>query len=136
MTKQQDLKALMKETGEPRRSAAFRPCAVYDELLDCIRVIARDCSTTEIRIDGLITVVKENHPASGERKYVGFTIKGAKHFCQTHGLSLTGPIRLTELLDKILSSSSSGAVQLFVDLVARPLVEEKDIRTVTLARAA
>jgi hypothetical protein len=28
----------------------FRPCAFFDDRLDCIRVIARDCSTREDRI--------------------------------------------------------------------------------------
>ena len=134
MTPEESLSTLVEASPTP--PGEFRPCAVYDELLDCIRVVSRDCSATEIRIDNLITVVEENYPVTGARKYVGFTIKGAKYFCQSNGLSLSGPIRLTELLDKVLASSSSPAVRLFVDLLARPMVEEKNIQTVQLSRAA
>lgn len=71
----------------------FRPCALFDEKLDCIRVIARDCSVTEIRIDEALTVLESN--VNG--KYVGFTIKGAKHFCKRHNLPLVGPVKLADL---------------------------------------
>lgn len=114
----------------------FRPCALYDESLDCIRVFSRDCSVTEIRINSLITVLEENYPSFGSgRKYVGFTVKGARHFCQANGLSLSTPIRLTELLDKVLASSPTPLIRMFVDGVARPLVEEQNIQTVDLSLA-
>ena len=65
------------ETGE------FRPCAFFDEPLDCIRVMTRDCSVTETRVSDLMTVLEDNYydPGSGGKRFVGFTIKGAKHFC-------------------------------------------------------
>lgn len=90
------------ETGE------FRPCAFFDEPLDCIRVMTRDCSVTETRVSDLMTVLEDSYydPGSGGKRFVGFTIKGAKHFCNARDFRLTAPIRLTELLDAVLASSS------------------------------
>ena len=41
-----DLEALVHEAAPPK-SGEFRPCAFFDDRLDCIRVIARDCSIYE-----------------------------------------------------------------------------------------
>src|SRR5262245_32036706 len=40
--------------------SAFKPFVIFDERLDCIRVVARDCSVTEIRINTLLTVLEDN----------------------------------------------------------------------------
>jgi hypothetical protein len=119
--------------GKPGK---FRPCAFFDDRLDCIRVIARDCSILETRINQYITVLEDNYyPESGSEPYVGFTIKGARHFCREHGLSLSAPIRMSSLLDAILAGFPEPVVQLFVKGVARPLVEEKKIKQVEVAGA-
>jgi len=115
------------ETGE------FRPCAVFDRALDCIRVITADTSVTEIRVNDLLTVLEDNYPNSNSRKYVGFTIKGARHFCQQRSFNLTIPIKLTELLDAILASTPDPFVRVVIDGIARPLVEEKKIEPVSLS---
>jgi hypothetical protein len=116
----------------------FRPCAFFDEPLDCIRVIARDCSTTEIRVSPLLTVLEDNDadPRAGRELYVGFTIKGARYFCQQQGIDLTAPVQWSELLDRILAESSDTAVRLAVNAIAKPLVFSKNIEPVTLAAAA
>lgn len=115
----------------------FRPCAYYDEPLDCIRVIARDCSVNEWRVSRLLTVLEDNYPdpEAGREVYVGFTIKGARHFCQQQGIDLSTPVQLSELLDKILAQSSEDSVRLAINAVARPLVR-KGIKEVSLATAA
>jgi hypothetical protein len=58
-------------------SPDFRPFAVFDAPLDCIRVGWRDCSVTEIRINDLLTVLEANYPSvPGASEIVGFSIKG------------------------------------------------------------
>ena len=91
----------------------FRPCAFFDEPLDCIRVVVRDCSITEIRVSPLLTVLEDNDadPKAGRELYVGFTIKGARHFCQQQGIDLTAPVQWSELLDRILAESPDTAVR-------------------------
>lgn len=107
---------------------AFRPCALFDETLDCIRVVAHDCSVTEIRIDERLTVLESN--VNG--KYVGFTIKGAKHFCQSENLPLSGPVKLADLLDKIVRVSPDPIVAMAVKLVARKIVDDENLDHVDL----
>ena len=68
-------------------SGEFRPCAYFDEELDSIRILTRDCSITETRVNQLLTVLEATYPDLTGRKRVGFTIKGARHFCQQQGLS-------------------------------------------------
>ena len=57
----------------------FRPLVYYDPRLDCIRVIVRDCSVTESRIDEIFTVLEDNYHTINQEKYVGFTIKGVRY---------------------------------------------------------
>lgn len=113
----------------------FRACAFFDEQLDCIRVLGRDCSVTETRINGLITVLEANHPAQGRRQCVGFTIKGARHFCATQGLNLKTPIKISDLLNAILSAMPNVVVQTFIDHLARPLVAAEKIEQVEASGA-
>lgn len=110
----------------------FRPFAVLDESLDCIRVITRDCSVKEIRINELITLLEANHTASSRPEYVGFTIKGVAHLCETHGIPLIAPLKLAVLLDAILASSKPNA-QVTVKTVVRPIVEQSDLQDVEMA---
>jgi hypothetical protein len=117
----------------------FRPCAYFDEALDCIRVISRDCSVMETRVSPLLTVLEDNYanPSKGRELYVGFTIKGVRHFCQQHGIDLNVPVKLTELLDKILEESPEPFVRMAVNEVARPLVEkDKELQEGVTLKAA
>lgn len=128
MKKPGEVTALVREafagsTGE------FRPCIVFDERLDCIRVVVRDCSVTETRINELITILEDNYyPASGgNRRYVGFTVKGARHFCQSQGLNIATPVKLSAIFDKILAVSPEPVVQMAIDGIARPLMEDQKL---------
>jgi len=105
----------------------FRPGAYFDEDLDCIRVRVRDCSVTEWRVSPQLTVLEDNYAdeASGRELYVGFTIKGARHFCREHGIDLSVPVKLSKLLDRILAESSEGAVRVTINKIAKPLVERE-----------
>ena len=124
--------------GNLVRSSAigdFRPCAVFDEHLDCIRVVTKDCSTTEIRVNGLLTVLEDNYPVSDTDQLVGFTIKGARHFCQENGFSLSTPIKVAAILDVIMAKSPDPVVRLIVQRVAKPLLSKEPINDVELQLA-
>lgn len=108
-------------------STDFRPFAVFDEPLDCIRVITRDCSVTEIRVDDFLTVLEANYPVSGAAEYIGFTIKGVAHLCQTHGIPSNGPWKLADFLDAIMKASNEPVARPVVQKVARPIIEENKL---------
>jgi hypothetical protein len=114
------------QTGE------FRACAYFDDSLDCIRVIARDCSITETRINSMITVLEATR---GGTKCVGFTLKGARYFCKEHRLNLNTPITVSQLFDAIMAASPDLVVATFVDHVLRPLVREEGIERVEVSEA-
>jgi hypothetical protein len=104
-------------------AVSFRPCAFFDDRMDCIRVIAKDCSVLEERINDRLTVMIDNYPTDARKKYVGFIVKGARHFCKEHGLSLA-TLKLTEVADALLRGFPDSTVMMFVDFVARPLIED------------
>ena len=81
----------------------FRPCAWFDSPLDCIRIVVRDCSHSEIRINRFLTVLEANY--SNEPEYIGFTLKGMRHLCKEHGIRLDTPVKLAQLFDVILRDS-------------------------------
>lgn len=115
-------------------SGEFRPCAFFDDRLDCIRVIARDCSVLETRINQSLTVLEDNYYQESDRKqYVGFTIKGARYFCYEHGFDLNSPIDISKLLDAVLKAFPELTVELFVNGIARPLVKEEKIERVEVS---
>lgn len=121
----EEIGALVRDTFAGA-TGEFRPCAFFDDRLDCIRVIARDCSVLETRINQYLTVLEDNYYQESDRSpYVGFTIKGARHFCSEYGFDLNYPINISELLDAILKAFPDLAVELFVNGIARPLVKEE-----------
>jgi len=119
-------------------SKEFRPCAFFDDRLDCIRVIARDCSVCEERINDRLTVLIDNYHERrpDSMKYVGFTIKGARHACRELGLDLSAPIKMTSLLDAMLASWPDTDVMIFVDKIARPMIEQANIKSIEMPLAA
>jgi hypothetical protein len=134
-TQNGEIGALVREVfaGHP---GPFRPCAFFDDRLDCIRVIAGDCSVLETRVNEVLTVLADNYYSeSGRKKYVGFTVKGARHFCEQHGFSLATPIKVSELLDAIIAAFPEPAVEFFIDGIARPLVKEEKIEQVDMSGA-
>jgi hypothetical protein len=120
------LDALVKQTfgndvGE------FRPCAYFDDRLDCIRVITRDCSVLERRVDARLTILLDNYGPPSSQQCVGLTIKGARHFCREHNLPLDTPIAMGKVLDLIIASCPDIVVRSFIQLVVRPLIEDNKI---------
>jgi hypothetical protein len=136
MTNLDGLKELV-QSSFPDTEARFRPCAFFDERLDCIRVIARDCSVLEERINDRVTVLIDNYyPAPGCKQYVGFTIKGARHFCREQGWDTIRTVKMTELLDAFLAAFPELIVQWFIEMVARPLVRDEQIDLVEIPEGA
>ena len=128
----EEIGALVKSSfsGE---TATFHPCAFFDERLDCIRVIARDCSVVEERVNDRVTVLMDSYyPHPGRKQYVGFTVKGARHFCKQHGWDTARSIAMADFLDAVLASFPEIVVQWFIDIVAKPLVAEEKIDRVEL----
>ncbi len=70
--------------------------------------------------------------SEGERRHVGFTVKGAAHFCREQGWSSQSSIAMTTLIDAILAAFPDEVVKVFVDCVFKPLVEEERIDRVDL----
>lgn len=80
----------------------FVPVAYYDKHMDCIRVLTRDRSVTEHRLDGFFTVYECNHRGKFDPQYIGFSIKGVRHLFERVGLSLDGVYKLAELIDRVV----------------------------------
>lgn len=105
----------------------FRPYAVFDSPLDCIRVGWRDCSVTEIRVNALLTVLEANHPIVEEASEIaGFTIKGVAHLCETYKISQTAPWRLADFLDAVLNDSEPRE-RVIVKHVVEPMVQQRNL---------
>lgn len=80
----------------------FKPCAVYDMALDCIRVIARDCSVTEIKAGPLLVLNEANYPNAGEMILAGFSVECARGYCTLKGLIKDGQVELHGVLNSLL----------------------------------
>jgi hypothetical protein len=112
-------------------SGDFHPCAWFEERLDCIRVLVRDCGILESRINERFTVLEDAYyEEDGGKRYVGFTFKGAKHFCKQQGWDLDAPIKLADFVDAILKNFPGPLVEWFVDIVAKPILEEEPIEQI------
>ena len=114
----------------PEGFGDFRPCAFFDAEMDCIRVVARDCSALETRVNTWFTILEANYPAKRANECVGFTLKGARHFCETQKLDPRTPIQMSVLLDAIVRAMPDAVIQTVVEHLARPMVEEHKIEQV------
>lgn len=107
----------------------FRPFALFEEELNRILVLVKDCSVTKERINALLTVFEDNYP-EGSRIYVGFAIEGARQFCSENGLPAEGEIRLAAVLDALNATCPKHTS--FVNEHLRPLLAEFCLNTITL----
>lgn len=132
MTKEQQEQLAALVRGTEGIDQPFRPRAYFDGGLDCIRVIARDCSVLEERITRRITVLKDTHAGPDDPQFVGFTFKGAAHFCKEMGWDASASVTMGELLDAIVQRFPEEVVKEFVNAVARPLMRDEQIESVEL----
>ena len=80
----------------------FIPFAEYDPSLEQIRIELRDCSVTERPLDGLITVMIDNHADYTETGFAGAVIDC--HVLKFHGMSEEGIKQLATSLDKFVKA--------------------------------
>lgn len=125
------------------RTGGFRPCAIFNERLDFIRVLVRDCSVTSTRINELVSVLEDTHyqPGQASERYIGFTLKGVRRFCRERGIDTDGPVKITKILDAILKAFPERELELAIDGIARRFIDDTavDMNTsnvVMLAKAA
>jgi hypothetical protein len=133
MKQQDEITGLVRATLS-ESSGEFRPCAFFDERLDCIRIITKDCSVLEERISDRVTILQNNYDLQpGRKECVGFTLKGARHLCHQNGLDMAMPLTMSKLLDAMLASFPEKVVQVFIEFVAKPLVQEQKIEHIDMS---
>lgn len=103
------LDEILRRYGRP-----FQPLADYDQKLDCIRVIVRDCSPCEYRINEWLTVAHDSDPASAPGP-VGFTLKGVRELLE-HNENI---IKITDALDALIKKAPDETVLYFVSELKR-----------------
>jgi hypothetical protein len=106
MTKQDEIRQVITSS-----TPTFKPFAYFDKHMDCIRVLIRDVSVTEVRMGKFITLLKENHRTPFSTEHVGFTIKGVAHLFHEAGLTVSGVRGLEEILDAIVKAVPHAAVK-------------------------
>lgn len=128
MTPEQELGSLV-SNAFAGQTGSFRPCAIYQERMDSIRVVVRDCSLTATRINDLVTVLEDTYykPGRGVERYVGFTLKGVKRFCEKIGIATVGPVKLGEILDGIIQEFPDQQIEMAIDGIARRFVDETEV---------
>ncbi|MDP3963348.1 MAG: hypothetical protein Q8Q39_02520 [bacterium] len=90
----------------------FRPFAIYNNRLDHILVQTKDCSMTEVRINGCLTLLEDNYSQEGEANLVGFLIEGASRLCAKYRIR-TDPAKLLEIFGALLKESPDVASHVF-----------------------
>jgi hypothetical protein len=119
----------------------FKPVAYYDERLDCVRVITRDCSVSEYRVNDFLTIAEDSHPTDLADRYVGFTIKGIRHFVRKNDKPEI--LELAVMLDKILADLPTYVTDMeakkvveFAVSISMSILEKANIQDVPLKKAA
>lgn len=88
--------------GAAQGMKPFRPVAYYDEHMDVIYVEWRNCSLLESRVNGWLTILRDNHPEEKQPPCVGVAIKGVRHLFNEIGWSESGVYRVVDFINKIL----------------------------------
>ena len=109
------------------RSYEFRPVAFYNENLDTIQVLTKDCSYCAVWNRGLLTIHEQNHTEGDEKVYCGFEIECVRALCGLRGYE--GRVNLVDLLDavEVHDTGLRDALQ-----IARKLVQQLADKTVVL----
>ena len=121
---------------EPISVSAFKPLALYDDELDCVRVLIRDCSITERRVNAFLAIYEDNYPAPGVLLHVGFAIKGVKHFLNQHDIPLDGTFTVVELLDRITKYSPEEFVNVVIEGIAKPILTKLHNDSIVIPQTA
>jgi hypothetical protein len=102
----------------------FKPHAIFDVHLDCIRVLTRDTSVCEVRVDEFITMFRDNSPLPSGSQYVGFSLKGINHLMNEVGLSEDHSYTLAEIVDAIVKHRPASTMAIVLDLYAGSLNDD------------
>lgn len=105
----------------------FVPVAYFDKHMDCIRVITHDRSVTEHRFDHVFTLHECNNRGPFDPQYVGFTIKGIRNLFSEAGLSLDGPYKLAELIDKLVSHQPGSTMSEMLKFIYKDYAATADL---------
>ncbi|MEQ1842749.1 MAG: hypothetical protein ABL994_20300 [Verrucomicrobiales bacterium] len=81
------------------------PFAHFVPHRDCIRIIIRDCSYCEHRLNAHLTLIIDNYPEEGQKPIVGLVVKGVRLFFESLGLPGNRAVRVAEVLDCIAKQS-------------------------------
>lgn len=112
-----------------RAPGLFRPFTYYDERLDRILVLVKDCSVGEERINRILTVFENNYPEGG-KTCVGFAIENWRWFSRRHNLPSNNIVHLLPVLD-IIAGEFPDAVAV-IDGVVRPIINQFESDIVVL----
>ena len=96
----------------------FKPSASFDAHLDCIRVLTRDTSVCEMRLDESFSVFRDNMPLPGGARYVGFSVKGVNHMLNEFGLDASASYKLADVLDAIVQHRPASMMRVMLDLLS------------------
>ncbi len=112
----------------------FKPHAIFDVHLDCIRVLTCDTSVCEVRVDESITMFRDNNPLPGSSDYVGFALKGVNHLMNELGLSEDHAYTLAEIVDAIVEHRPASTMAIVLSLYGDKLNEEVKQSSVHVTR--
>lgn len=129
--KASELRELLRQHGR----TAFEPFADYDQDLDCIRVIVKDCSVCEYRINEYLTVLHDTDPESPPGP-IGFTLKGIRAQLDAKRDSLSLTLGLTELLDELIKRAPNEEALLQVISQLKKLTHRAKLEKVEVRQAA
>lgn len=130
------LESLVVDSIEGKEVAEFKPLIYYDEGLDCVRVVVRDCSVVERRVNTFLTIYEDNYPVPNEEPYVGFSLKGVKHFLVEHELPIKTTVPVVELLDQMIKAFPEDVVELIINSIAKPILSKTESPSVELVAQA
>ena len=96
------LTKLVGQSSDPTKTGTmFKPFVVYDRQLDRIVVCTQDCSITERRINGFLTIFCKNHLSVNEDMIVGFSVRPVRRLCKQLKLARTN-VYIQDILDAII----------------------------------
>ncbi len=110
----------------------FKPIAYWQDSLDQLIVIVKDCSFSEHYPARPLPLIflEDNYSTDEADRYAGFIVDGAKDFCGAHRLIREESVCLPELLDTLKAVFPEHAVH--VD-IARRIIEKYHLYTTAIS---
>lgn len=120
MSMEQHLKEFMADNLKE-----FHPFAIYNESLDEVFVLLKDCSYTEKRTKyGMIEILENNHPEEGEHPFVGLIISGLSRFTKAKNRAdLSGDQSVVSIVKIIFEHMPSPDLQDLLGSNGKEIIE-------------